>query len=162
MRFDSGHKTTHGSFWNQFPEFFRRHTVIQESILDLIELFFLMFENLVSCLLRSPGSLLTPFMGAFSLCCFFCTFPFQFVFSLSTFSFTGRPCPAREAWLATFQVQRDLSTTSSSNFMQYSSFAVIYSWIDQLSHCPQFYLYFQICLLFFPVSICSLACRGSR
>lgn len=148
-------------FGISFPEFFRRHTVIQESILDLIELFFLMFENLVSCLLRS-GSLLTPFMGAFSLCCFFCTFPFQFVFSLSTFSFTGRLCPAREAWLATFQVQRDLSTTSSSNFMQYSSFAVIYSWIDQLSHCPQFYLYFQICLLFFPVGICSLACRGSR
>ena len=142
-----------GRFGISFPEFFRRHIVIQDSIFDLIELFFIVFEKLVNCLLRSPGSLFMPFIGAFSLCCFFCTFSFQFVFGLSIFSFVVRLCPAWEAWLATFQVQRDVPTTSSSSFMQYCSSAVIYSWIDRLSHCPQFYLYFQICLLFFPVSI---------
>lgn len=53
-----------------------------------------MFENLVNCLLRSPGSLFIPFMRP-SLCVV--SFSFQFVFGLSIFSFVvnsvlhGRP-----------------------------------------------------------------------
>ena len=66
-------------FGISFPEFFRKHTVIQDSIFDLIELFFLMFENLVNCLLRSPGSLIIPFIKGSLL---FVLFLLYFSFSI--------------------------------------------------------------------------------
>lgn len=89
-----------GHFGISFPEFFRRHIVIQDSIFGLIELFFIVFENLVNCLLRSPGSLFIPFIGALSLCCFFCTFLFNLCLVSAFFLLLwGSVLHGRPGWL---------------------------------------------------------------
>lgn len=79
-------------------------------------------------------------------------FLFNFVFNLSIFFLITRLCPRRETWLVIFQVQRVLTTASTSNLIQCKLFAVICTGIDQFSLPPQFYLYFQTSLPFFPVS----------
>lgn len=94
-----------------FTEILDVNIVIQDSIFNSTELFFIMFKKMADCLLRPPVRLMSLLlMWAFSVHCLCCTFPIQFRFSLPAVSpsmrgsvLEGRPrwsfYKFREVWL---------------------------------------------------------------